>query len=81
MRIPTMEGLKAQKLAHKAHTAFKGTRLDKYGYLVTKCLPCKTEHMTWRHCDSCNDDIKVTAPNQTHCPACGVEHDIPGTIG
>ena len=65
----TAEIIKAQKLAHKAHTTF-GSRVDKWGYLVSKCIPCKAEYITREYCDNCADYVQVTAPNQTHCPDC-----------
>ena len=70
----TIEIIKAQKLAHKAHTTFGlnmgGSRVDKWGYLISKCIPCKAEYITRNFCETCDDYIQQVKPNQAACPVC-----------
>jgi hypothetical protein len=65
----TIEMIKQQKIEHQAHTEFS-TRTDKFGYLVSKCTPCKAEYITRNFCETCDDYIQQVKPNQTACPVC-----------
>jgi len=68
-KMPSMIEMVEMKAKHQAHAEFP-TRTDKYGYLITKCIPCKSEYITKNYCETCDDYIQQVKPNQTTCPVC-----------
>ena len=68
-KMPTSLEIAVMQVKHQTHTEFP-TKTDKYGYLVTKCIPCKSEHITRNFCETCDDYIQQVKPNQTACPVC-----------
>ena len=69
-KMPNILELADMKLKHiTEHTEFP-TRRDKYGYPLTKCIPCKSEYITKNYCETCQDYIQQVKPNQMACPVC-----------
>jgi len=68
-KMPSQLELADMQIKHLGHTEFP-TRTDKYGYLVTKCIPCKSEYITKNYCETCQDYIQQVKPNQIACPVC-----------
>ena len=68
-QMPSRLELAVMRAKHMEHTEFPD-RIDRFGYLVTKCLPCKAEYITKVYCETCQDYIQQVRPNQTACPVC-----------
>ena len=62
-KMPSQLELAVMQIKHLGHTEFPA-RTDKYGYLVTKCIPCKSEYITKNYCETCQDYIQQVKPNQ-----------------
>jgi hypothetical protein len=68
-KMPSQLEISLMRVKHTAHTEFP-TKTDKFGYLATKCLMCKSEHITKNFCETCDDYIQQVKPNQTVCTVC-----------